>query len=121
MIVAAQDADLARALAGGLAPDTDTQGMWRTPLSATGEAPATHFISAGLIQEEFAALLGSAQATYEAAGGQVPLEVIEGLYARSTIHGPTREVLIEGEPQTVATDPSQVLAELGLQPIQGSL
>ena len=121
MIVAAQDADLARALAGGLAPDTDTQGMWRTPLSATGEAPATHFISAGLIQEEFAALLGSAQATYEAAGGQVPLEVIEGLYARSTIHGPTREVLIEGEPQTVVTDPFQVLAELGLRMVQGSL
>ena len=121
MIVAAQDANLARALAGGLAPDTDTQGMWRTPLSATGVEPATHYISNGLIQQEFAALLGDAQATYDAAGGQVPLDVIEGLYARSTIHGPTREVLIEGEPQTVTTDPFQVLDELGLQPIQGSL
>lgn len=32
-------------------------GMYTTPLSPTGEMPATHWISAGLIQGEFAGLL----------------------------------------------------------------
>ena len=32
-------------------------GMYTTPLSATGQEPATHWISAGLISEDFAALL----------------------------------------------------------------
>jgi hypothetical protein len=85
LIVAAQDADLARALAAGIAPDTDTQGMWRTPLSATGQEPATHYVSAGLIQDAFAAIVGDTQATYAAAGGQAPLSAIEGLYSRATI------------------------------------
>jgi hypothetical protein len=100
LIVAAQDADLARALAAGIAPDTDTDGMWRTPLSATGQEPATHFVSAGLIQDAFAAIVGDVQATYDAAGGQVPLQVIEGLYARATIS--------DGEGL-------QVIAQAGLQ------
>ena len=33
------------------------EGMYTTPLSATGQEPATHWISAGLISEDFAALL----------------------------------------------------------------
>jgi len=32
-------------------------GMWTTPLSATGKLPATHWISAGIISDEFAAML----------------------------------------------------------------
>lgn len=32
-------------------------GMFTAPLSATGQEPATHWISAGLISEDFAALL----------------------------------------------------------------
>jgi len=32
-------------------------GMWTTPLSPSGAEPATHWISAGLISEDFAALL----------------------------------------------------------------
>lgn len=32
-------------------------GMWTTPLSPTGAEPATHWISAGLISQDFAALL----------------------------------------------------------------
>ena len=33
------------------------EGMFTAPLSATGQEPATHWISAGLISEDFAALL----------------------------------------------------------------
>ena len=32
-------------------------GMFTSPLSATGQEPATHWISAGLISEDFAAML----------------------------------------------------------------
>ena len=32
-------------------------GMFTTPLSPTGQEPATHWISAGLISEDFAAML----------------------------------------------------------------
>lgn len=45
-------ADLAKGIAG---PPGD--GMWTTGLSATGELPATHYISTGYIEEEFAKLL----------------------------------------------------------------
>lgn len=103
MICDAQDADLARVLAGGLAPDTGTDAMWRVPLSPTGQAPATHYVSSGLIHQEFADVLGDVQATYDAAGGQVPMAAIEGLYARATVS--------DGEGLVV-------IAEAGLQMLQ---
>ena len=37
-------------------------GMYTTPLSPTGELPATHYISSGLIEQEFADLLASPDA-----------------------------------------------------------
>jgi hypothetical protein len=101
MIVTSQDHDLAKSLAVGLAGDA-AAGMWETRLSATGSNPATHYISSGLIWNEFASILGNAQATFDKSGGQVPLATFEGLYARS--------ILIGGN-----ADPMQVLAEAGLK------
>lgn len=40
---------------------TAAQGMWVTPLSGTGTHPATHYISSGLIGDEFASMLESPQ------------------------------------------------------------
>ena len=37
-------------------------GMFTTPLSPTGELPATHWISSGLIEQEFAGLLANPDA-----------------------------------------------------------
>ena len=55
-IVPAAVVDMARAMCVGLAgPAGD--GMFITGLSATGNAPATHFISSGPISDEMAALL----------------------------------------------------------------
>jgi hypothetical protein len=53
LILAAQDAPLARSIATALAP-ASTAGMWTTGLSPTGEAPATHYVSSGHITPEFA-------------------------------------------------------------------
>lgn len=41
-------------------------GMFTTGLSTTGDTPATHFISSGMIFHEFAAMLTSANAMYDA-------------------------------------------------------
>jgi hypothetical protein len=56
MIVSAQDAQMARDIAAAVDPANST-GMWETPLSPTGAAPATHYISTGYVSELFAAPL----------------------------------------------------------------
>ncbi len=56
LIVTAEHVDLARSLCAAIAGPAG-EGMFSTPLSATGLYPATHYISAGLIAEPFAAIL----------------------------------------------------------------
>ena len=56
LIVTAATAPLSRSIATTLSP-TGGQNMWVTPLSATGNAPATHYVSTGLISPEFAMLV----------------------------------------------------------------
>ena len=56
MIVPVDHVDLARSLCATLAGDGGT-GMFTTALSPTGTEPATHYISSGLIESEFANLL----------------------------------------------------------------
>lgn len=57
MIISADIAPKIRALADSFGPAAS--GMWATPLSATGELPATHYISAGLIDVVFAEMISS--------------------------------------------------------------
>lgn len=56
IIVAADQRDLAATLCATLAGPGGS-GMFTTPLSADGAAPATHYISAGMIEDNFATLL----------------------------------------------------------------
>lgn len=56
IIVAADQRDLAAQLCAVLAGPGGS-GMFTTPLSANGAAPATHYISSGMIEDNFAALL----------------------------------------------------------------
>ena len=56
LIVENSQVELARTLTATIAGSSG-DGMWTTPLSATGELPATHWISAGLISEQFATML----------------------------------------------------------------
>ena len=44
-----------RALADSFGPAST--GMWTTPLSPTGELPASHWISTGFVGDDFAAVL----------------------------------------------------------------
>ena len=63
IIVPASIAEPARAACAGLAGPGGS-GMFTTPLSSTGEAPPTHYISSGLIEEPFADLLPLTAVTY---------------------------------------------------------
>lgn len=47
----------------------EASGMWTTGLSPDGAAPATHYISSGLVDQAFADLLASPVALVAAAGG----------------------------------------------------
>jgi len=55
LIIPTAQVQLARDIAATLSPAG--ANMWLTGLSATGSAPATHYISTGLISPEFAALV----------------------------------------------------------------
>ncbi len=65
MIVMASDQSLAQQLCSGLA-GLAGENMFTTPLSANGDEPTTHFISAGMISESFAELMTDASALYAA-------------------------------------------------------
>ena len=54
-------------------------GMWTTGLSLDGAAPATHYISSGLVDQAFADLLASPEALVAAAG--VTLEEAQAIVA----------------------------------------
>ena len=69
-IVPAAVVDMARAMCVGLAgPAGD--GMFITGLSATGNAPATHYVSSGPISDGMAALLPCASVTQDSEGKDV--------------------------------------------------
>jgi hypothetical protein len=55
LIVPATSVDLARAIATSFGPGGE--GMWTTPLSASGSDPATHYISSGFVPPEYGYLV----------------------------------------------------------------
>ena len=63
IIVPASLVEAARGACAGLAGPGGS-GMFTTPLSSTGEAPPTHYISSGLIEAPFADLLPLTSVTY---------------------------------------------------------
>lgn len=72
IIVNADQVELARSLCAAIAGPAG-EGMFSTPLSATGLFPATHYISAGLIEDTFAAILPlDIPATEDAEAQRIP-------------------------------------------------
>lgn len=76
-------------------------GMYSVPLSLTGELPATHWISSGLIEQAFADLLANADALAAVATGA-------GLDPAT--------IATSGAASDISDEPADVaLARLGLQ------
>ena len=82
IIVPASVAETARAACAGLAGPGGSN-MFTTPLSPTGEAPPTHFISSGLIEAPFADLLPLTSVSY-AEDGTPSVETRPGNVALTT-------------------------------------
>jgi len=84
IIVPAEQSELARVLCETLAGPGGS-GMFTTPLSQDGHAPATHYISSGMIESEFAQLLASTVeqicAYAQSLGIAVSCEVLAGILA----------------------------------------
>lgn len=107
MVVPAAYVALARSLAAAIGTGESGKGMFTTPLSATGTGTPTHYISAGLIWPEFAAMLEDPQAIVTASQGAVTLAQVQAMLAASTIRADA--------------DPHAVLAEVGLKIISESI
>ena len=100
----------------------ETDGMFKTGLSATGNAPASHFISSGQVPETFAAAMRSpsllnttAQAAFIKEGLNYPftLTQITAALAGCSISDGTFNAL----PET----PHQFIARLGLQIVRTAI
>lgn len=105
MIVPANLVALARGLGAGLSPGG--VGMFTTGLSANGSAPASHFVSTGLIGERFAECIASGELLYAAcveAGAEVTRAQCDALVAGSDVS---------------EEEPFQAFARLGLQLLSG--
>lgn len=89
MVVPDAQKAVARSLVLQIAQAPAADGMWTTGLNATGTGVPTHWVSSGMIDANFAGLLGNAAATlsaYQAAGGStVTLAQVQAMYSAATI------------------------------------
>jgi hypothetical protein len=100
----------------------ECDGMFISALSATGLAPATHYISSGLLPKRYAETITDPQLLYtrakkawEDAGDIFPytqLQVTNALAQCTFSNGK-----FQGEPES----PFEMMARLGLQPVSGIL
>lgn len=129
LIVTAAHVDLARNLAASFGPGG--AGMWTTPLSATGADPATHYVSSGMLPEEFADMVptqtwedidgqwtmtastpGNAAAVYHVAqqqGVQCTLQEVEDTLATADVTGQPPFVAFARLGLQIVNPPDEVL------------
>jgi hypothetical protein len=84
-------------------------GMWTTGLSADGNLPASHFISSGMISEEFAAMIAAPAVMFaacESAGLPVTLAQCQSILGAADVS---------------ADEPFAALTRLNLKLIQAKL
>ena len=121
LIVAADQRDLAAQLCAVLA-GAGGSNMFTTPLSADGAAPATHYISSGLIEDNFAALLpldAMVDDVWTRTYAGLP-ETIVQLY-NATDNPPVtldQVTAVFASADVSEQDPHQAMARLGLQIVQ---
>ena len=118
---------MARAMCAGLAGPAGA-GMFTTGLSATGQTPATHYISSGPISDEMAALLPLTTVTQDADGNAIvstapgdPAYVVD-LAAQAGITVTVEQVAgLLASVNVSDQGPFDAMARLGLKPVQRAL
>ena len=118
MIVSDAVVDTCRSLAMLLAGEG--QKLWTTPLSADGAEPATHWISSGLIESQFADLLPLSEFTQDDEGNWQRSGHLPGnpaLLAELSGGAVTEEQVnaIFGMCDVTLEEPQSAMARLGLQ------
>ena len=115
---------LAQGLCEGLAGEAGA-GMFVTGLSATGKAPATHYISSGPISDEMAALLPCTTVTQDADGKDIITtapgmpEAVPDLAAKAKISTTKAKITALYAAIDVSDQPPfEAMARLGLQMVQ---
>ena len=105
----------------------ETDGMFTTSLSVTGNLPASHFVSSGQVPKVFmqavrspALLNTQAQAAFAREGAAYPytLTQITAVLAACNISDGTRTVLVDTVPTVVSEGPHEFIARLGLKMIR---
>ena len=98
IIVTTDVAPTARMLCEMLA-EAGGSGMFQTALSADGTEPATHYVSSGPIEQQFADLLDSGAENIHAvvtqAGIEISLEAVQQIMACADISEDAAEVAFE--------------------------
>lgn len=116
MIVPDKWVALARALTDSTGPAAE--GMFRVPLSPTGSMPATHWISAGMIDEMFASVLPLTRYEGDEAVTEMPPpEALAGLCKHLGITPPDNKVLaamLADVHVTDSNDPFSDMARVGV-------
>lgn len=120
LIIAAQDAPLARSIAAAFGPGG--MGMWTTPLSASGQEPASYYVSSGYITEQFVSLSPCTTWEQDEEGGWTQVEHFPGnaatVYYYASLAGiPCSLEDVEGvfsRSDCSSQDPHTAMARLGL-------
>ena len=115
---------LSQSLCAGLSPNGG-QGMFIVGLSASGNAPATHYISSGPISDEMAALLPCKSVTTDAQGNQQTTttpgmpEAVPALAAKAGITATKTQInALYAAIDVSDQEPFAALARLGLKMVQ---
>ena len=125
IIVPAAFQQLAQGLCEAVAEGDAGENMFTTGLSATGESPITHYISAGQIYQEFADLLPLTTITQSETDPPVEstrpgnVAVIEGVAAQAGLSVPEGVIgVMLGAVDVTELDPFVALGRLGLKLVQ---
>ena len=128
LIVPAAFQTLAQGLCEAIAEGDAGKGMFTTGLSPNGEAPATHYISSGVIAPEFADILPLTTVTPATEPGEPDVittqpgnvAVVEGLAAQAGISLPAGTVAaLLAAIDVSEQEPFVAMARLGLSMMQG--
>jgi hypothetical protein len=127
IIVPDAQVNLARIITETLAP-VGGKGMYNTPLSPTGLIPATHWISSGFIDADYAALLPLLEWTQDSEGEWIRTIISEGypgiIVQLCVAQDPPLEVTLEEVTEVLDSsdvtleEPFPAMARMGLQMVQ---
>ena len=128
IIVPAGMVTAARQLGTEIAPGG--RGMYVTGLSPTGLPPATHYVSSGWIEEQFAAILNDGLMIHNAAVAGAAAQGIPKVATQqqaldiqpaAVVHSGKTTKLIEGQSVEVDESPHDLFARLDLKIVQESI